>query len=164
MLVASLDRVGVDLLAERDAPLEAAVVDLDVLVAAALRRRPPALAGDGEDAVREGEVDLRRIDPRELDDDVERGRVLRPVRVHARPEDGALRRQPVVAEVCEQLLHLALDAVDVTALGHATIVAVARILKLAGAAVGVLLYVWVAAVRLAPTVRARKAARRAGRR
>jgi hypothetical protein len=38
---------------------------------------------------------------------------------------------------------------------------VARILKAAVTAVAVLLYVWVAAVRLAPGVRARKAARRA---
>jgi hypothetical protein len=36
-----------------------------------------------------------------------------------------------------------------------------RILKTAGAAIALLLYVWVAAVRLAPGVRARKAARRA---
>lgn len=36
-----------------------------------------------------------------------------------------------------------------------------RILKAAGAAIALLLYVWVAAVRSAPGVRARKAARRA---
>jgi hypothetical protein len=41
---------------------------------------------------------------------------------------------------------------------------VGRILKAAGAVVGLLLYVWVAAVRIAPGVRARKAARRAARR
>ncbi|HSK15363.1 MAG TPA: hypothetical protein VK915_04260 [Gaiellaceae bacterium] len=35
-----------------------------------------------------------------------------------------------------------------------------RILKAAAAALGLLLYVWVAAVRLAPGIRARKAARR----
>jgi hypothetical protein len=39
-----------------------------------------------------------------------------------------------------------------------------RLLKVVGAAVGLVLYVWVAAVRLAPSVRARKAARRAARR
>ncbi|MGH3024793.1 MAG: hypothetical protein ACRDNI_14145 [Gaiellaceae bacterium] len=39
-----------------------------------------------------------------------------------------------------------------------------RILKLAGASLGLVLYVWIAAVRLAPGVRARKAARRAARR
>ncbi|HWM12854.1 MAG TPA: hypothetical protein VNO56_00065 [Gaiellaceae bacterium] len=38
-----------------------------------------------------------------------------------------------------------------------------RILKAAGAVVGFLVYVWVAAVRIAPGVRARKAARRARR-
>ncbi|MGH3016294.1 MAG: hypothetical protein ACRDNN_15220 [Gaiellaceae bacterium] len=39
-----------------------------------------------------------------------------------------------------------------------------RVLKAAGAIVGLVLYVWVAAVRLAPGIRARKAARRAARR
>jgi hypothetical protein len=39
-----------------------------------------------------------------------------------------------------------------------------RILKVAGAGLGLAAYVWVAAVRLAPGVRARKAARRAVRR
>lgn len=38
-----------------------------------------------------------------------------------------------------------------------------RILKAAAAATALLLYVWVAAVRLAPGIRARKAARRAAR-
>jgi hypothetical protein len=38
-----------------------------------------------------------------------------------------------------------------------------RILKAAGAGIALLLYVWVAAVRLAPGVRARKTARRAAR-
>jgi hypothetical protein len=37
----------------------------------------------------------------------------------------------------------------------------ARILKIAGAAAALLLYIWVAAVRNAPSVRAGKAARRA---
>jgi hypothetical protein len=41
---------------------------------------------------------------------------------------------------------------------------VGRVLKAAGAAIALLLYVWVAAVRLAPTVRARKAGRRSSRR
>jgi hypothetical protein len=41
---------------------------------------------------------------------------------------------------------------------------VGAILKAAAAGVGLLLYVWVAAVRLAPGIRARKAARRAARR
>jgi len=41
---------------------------------------------------------------------------------------------------------------------------VGRILKAAGAVLGLLLYIWVAAVRLAPGIRARKAARRAARR
>jgi hypothetical protein len=39
-------------------------------------------------------------------------------------------------------------------------VAVARLLKLTGAGLGLVLYVWAAAVRAAPRVRARKAARR----
>jgi hypothetical protein len=39
-----------------------------------------------------------------------------------------------------------------------------RLLKAAGLAAGILVYVWVAAVRFAPAVRARKAARRAVRR
>jgi hypothetical protein len=39
-------------------------------------------------------------------------------------------------------------------------VAVGRLLKLAGAAVALLFYVWAAGVRAAPGIRARKAARR----
>jgi hypothetical protein len=39
-------------------------------------------------------------------------------------------------------------------------VVVGRLLKLAGASVALLLYVWVAAVRATPGIRARKAARR----
>ncbi|HZB85994.1 MAG TPA: hypothetical protein VE289_05470 [Gaiellaceae bacterium] len=39
-----------------------------------------------------------------------------------------------------------------------------RLLKLAGAAVALLLYVWAAGVRAAPGIRARKAARRSLRR
>ena len=46
---------------------------------------------------------------------------------------------------------------------HATIVAVGRILTVAGVVAAFLAYVWVAAVRLAPGIRARKAARRATR-
>jgi hypothetical protein len=91
-------------------------------------------------------------------------RLLRAVGVDPRPEAGALGRHAVVAEVGEELLHLGLQPVDVSAGSHATIVAVARILKAAGAVAGLLLYVWVAAVRLAPGVRASKAARRAARR
>jgi hypothetical protein len=67
----------------------------------------------------------------------------------------------MLAEVDEQLLHLALQAVDVPFRGHATILAVGRILKVGAAGLALLLYVWVAAVRRAPVVRARKAARRA---
>ena len=161
MLVARLGLAGVEVVAERDAPLERAVVDLDVLVAPGLHRRAAPLARDDEDAVHDGELDLGGIHARQLDDDVDGGRLLRPVGVDPRPEAGALGRHAVVAEVGEELLHLGLQPVHVSAGSHATIVAVGRILKAAGVAVGLLLYVWVAAVRLAPGIRARRAARRA---
>jgi hypothetical protein len=120
--------------------------------------------GDYEDAVDDGELDLGGIHAGQLDDDVHSRRVLRPVGVDPWAEAGALGRYAVVAEVGEELLHLGLQPVDVPAGSHETIVAVGRILKAAGVVFGLLLYVWVAAVRLAPGVRARKAARRAARR
>jgi hypothetical protein len=122
------------------------------------------MPGDDEDAVDDRELDPGGIHARQLDDDVHGRRVLRPVCVDPWPEAGALGRHAVVAEVGEELLHLGLQPVEVSAVSHATIVAVARILKAAGAVSGLLLYVWVAAVRLAPGVRASKAARRAARR
>jgi hypothetical protein len=65
-----------------------------------------------------------------------------------------------LTQVGEELLHLGLEAIDVPARGHATMVAVARLLRIAALAVAFLLYVWVGAVRNANAVRARKAARR----
>jgi len=75
-----------------------------------------------------------------------------------------VRRQAVVPEVREELLHLAGQTVDVPPLRHARIVAMASRRAAAGAGVGFLAYLWVAAVRAAPGIRARKAARRALRR
>jgi hypothetical protein len=164
VVVDGLRIVGVEVVAQRDAPLKGAVVDLDVLVAAALDRRAAPVPGDDEDTVDDGELDLGGVHTGQLDDDVDGGRVLRPVGIDPRPEAGALGRDAMMAEVGEELLHLGLEPVEVSAVSHATIVAVGRILKAAGAAVGLLLYVWVAAVRLAPGIRARKAARRAARR
>ena len=93
-----------------------------------------------------------------------RGGLGGAVDVDPRAEPAALRRQPVVPEVGEQLLHLARQAVDVPPLPHARIVAMARRRAAAGAGVGFLAYLWVAAVRAAPGIRARKAARRSLRR
>jgi hypothetical protein len=134
-----------------------------VLVVAPVARtaRPPAR--DREDAVDDRDVDLGRVDAGELDDDVDRGGIVRPVGVDARAEAAPLRRQPVLAEVREELLHLGLEPVGVPACSHETIVAVGRTLTVAGGVAAFLAYVWVAAVRLAPGIRARKAARRATR-
>jgi hypothetical protein len=68
--------------------------------------------------------------------------------------------EPRLAEVGEELLHLAHELVGILGGTHAIMVAVGRLLKLAGAAVALLLYVWAAGVRAAPGIRARKAARR----
>jgi hypothetical protein len=73
------------------------------------------LARDREDAVDDGDVDLGRVDAGELDDDVDRGRIVGPVGVDARAEAAPLRRQPVLAEIREELLHLGLEPVGVPA-------------------------------------------------
>jgi hypothetical protein len=65
-----------------------------------------------------------------------------------------------VAQVGEELLHLAGQPVDVAALVHARIVAMGTLPKALALVTGFLAYLWVAAVRYAPGVRARKAARR----
>ncbi len=104
------------------------------------------------------------FDAGKLDDHVEDRRVLGAVHVDPRTEPEALRRQPVVPEVGEELFHLAREPLEVLPLGHARIVAVGRLLKTAPFVVGYLTYVWVASVRAAPGIRARKAARRSLRR
>ena len=135
-----------------------------MLVAPPVAVRALAAAGDDEHAVVDGYVDLVGVDARELGDDVEDRRVLRAIDVDSWAEPRSLRRKPVIPEVGEELLHLAREAVDVPPLSHARIVAMGRFLTAGGVGFGFLVYVWVAAVRAAPGIRARKAANRAVRR
>jgi hypothetical protein len=73
------------------------------------------LSRDREDAVDDGDIDLGRVDAGELDHHVNRGRIVGPVGVDARAEAAPLRRQSVLAEVREELLHLGLESVGVPA-------------------------------------------------
>ena len=65
-----------------------------------------------------------------------------------------------MAEVGEELLHLQLEAIELLARAHETIVPVGRILKVAGAAFGLLLYLWFAGVRNVDEVKERKRSRK----
>ncbi len=93
---------------EHDLPGEAAVVDLHLLVDAVGAARPAALAGDDQRALVGEDLDLGRVDARELDDDVERGGLLGAVAVDLRPEASpAAREARDLPETVEQLVHLA---------------------------------------------------------
>ena len=77
------------------------------------------LAGDLEDAVSDGDLEVGGLDPGQLGDDRDAGRIVRPVDVHERteampPPDQARN----LAEVREQLLHLVLELVQVLAIPH----------------------------------------------
>jgi hypothetical protein len=158
--VGGLRGAGIDALAEEDSALEGSVVDLDVPVAARLALSARAVARNDEDVVHDREVDVTGVDPGQLDDDVQGGRLLRPEDVHPGTKAGPPAPEARLAEVGEELLHLAHELVGILGGTHAIMVAVGRLLKLAGAAIALLLYVWAAGVRAAPGIRARKAARR----
>src|SRR5439155_8773511 len=104
----------VDLAAEVEPPLERAVLDLHRLVARARDRRTLPDAGDQERSAGRDDLDPFGLDAGQLDDDVQRGRVVRRVAVALRPEAatdaGEARHLP---EVGEELLDLPLEIVEV---------------------------------------------------
>ncbi len=162
ILVGRIGGLGVDGLVQLHVPLEDAVIDLDVLIQALLAGRAASPSANDEDTFDDRHVDLGRVDPGELDDDRDRGRVVRPVDVERRTKAGATRDEARnLAQIREQLLHLGLHAVDVPASGHETIVPMPRIFKSAPFMLGVLGYLWVAGVRNLDEVKERKLARRA---
>ena len=72
-----------------------------------------ALAGDDQRALVGEDLDLGRVDARELDDHVERGGALGPVTVDLRPEAAlAAREAGDLPEVVEQLFHFDAESVD----------------------------------------------------
>ena len=98
----------------RDQALERPVVELDLLVVHRLRRRPAADARNRQDAVRDREVDLRRIDAGEVADDRDRRWVVRAEDVGRRTEGAAApRHRASPAQIREELLHLALQPLAV---------------------------------------------------
>ena len=111
---------GIDVLGELHLALERPVLDLHLLVDAARRRRPPPLAGDDEQSFGCDHADALRIDARKLDHDGQRMRVLGVEAVDVGPEAvaGACGEPGHVPEVCEQLLDLRLELVDVTPSHH----------------------------------------------
>src|SRR5215831_342617 len=117
-LVARGCRRGVDGLGERDPPLEGAVLELHLLVAAA-QLRPAALACDDQHAVGRDDLDRARVDARELDQDVERRRVFAANAVDIGPEaaagDDEARNGP---EVVHELVDLVVQPVDVVSFSH----------------------------------------------
>ena len=64
-------------MSERDPALEAAVLDLGLLVDLAVDAGPRALAGDRQRPLRDADLDRLRVDARELDDDDELVRIVR---------------------------------------------------------------------------------------
>jgi hypothetical protein len=117
-------------------------------------------------------VHLVELDPRQLHDYDDPPRVVGVVRVDGRPEAAPCRGKPRRApEVGEELLDLALEAVDVASAGHVgsgrrytpLVARLKRLARLAAAAFGALVYVWVAAVRLAPRAKRRRAIKAARR-
>jgi hypothetical protein len=158
-LVLRLRGVDIDRLSECHPALECAVIDLDVLVDAPLAVLAPAAATEDEDAFSDRQLDLGRIDPRELDDDVDGGGILRPEDVYSRTKPPSPRGETRhLAEVGEKLLHLLLQPIHVFPIGHGTIVAVRRAFKIAVAGLAFLLYLWFAGVRYAAEARRRKGA------
>jgi hypothetical protein len=128
---------------------------------ALLARRAAAHAADDEYALCERELRRVGVDTGELDDDGDGGRIRGAVDVDGRPEATPGGDQArYLAEVGEELFHLALEAVSVLARVHGTIVPMARLLKVAAAGLAFALYVWVAAVKNRDLVNERKRSRR----
>ena len=160
MLVAGARGFRVDGFVQLHAPFEDSVVDLDVLVEA-VAGWADATSPHDQHSVHDRSLDRVWIDPRELDDDGDRGWIVGAVDIESRAKPRASRDEPRhLAEVGEELLHFGLHTVDVPA-GHETIVPMGRILKASGLALGFVAYLWVAGVRNADRVKSRKAARRA---
>src|SRR5436189_1513354 len=120
VLVRGGDALRVDLALELDAALEGAVVDLHGEITRTRARRTLAPARDDERAPRRHDLDRRRVDAGQLDDDVHGRRFVRPIAVAGRAEPaaeaGVARHLP---EIREELLDLALELVEVApAAGH----------------------------------------------
>ena len=93
-LVLGARAARVDVLRQPHLPLERAVLDLGLLVDAAVGPRAHALAGDDEDALADDDADARGIDARELDDDGQLVRLVRVEAVDVRPEARARAEEP----------------------------------------------------------------------
>ncbi len=123
VVVGGLGLVGGDVGAELDRAPERPVLDLDLLVDAALGlvQRAPA-AGDDQLASADLQVDLADVDPGQLGGDDRPRRIADVGDVDARREAGAaMGRERAVEDAAEQLVHLAAHALEVgedVALGH----------------------------------------------
>ena len=100
-------------MAERDAALEAAVLDLGLLVDLPADARPRSLARDRQRPVVHSELDRVRLDAGELDDDDQLMGLVGDEAVDGGPEAAAGSREPGhLPEVGEKLLHFAANAID----------------------------------------------------
>ena len=97
--------LGVDVLGEPDEPPERAVLDLHLLVDAAVDLRPRAVAADHERPLADDDADALRVDAGKLDHDRELVRVVGVVAVDVGAEARAQAREARhLPEVGEELL------------------------------------------------------------
>src|SRR6266536_671404 len=105
----------VDLDRQLEPPLKGAVFDFQGLVARAGQRRALSRAGDRQGAAGRDDLDRRGVDSRQLDEDVERGRVVHEVAVALGPEPPVHSGEPRhLPEVGEEFLDLSPQIVDVS--------------------------------------------------
>ena len=114
VLVGGAGLVGDHVGAELDLAPEGALLDLELLVDAALGVVRLALAGDHEHAPADLEIDVVERDAGEVDPDHRLGRVTAVVDVDAGAEGAPVRRKPRAGpDVAEQLVDLAPHALEV---------------------------------------------------
>src|ERR1041385_4536851 len=117
-LVARCGGRGVDGLGKGDSPLERSVLDLHLLIAAT-PFRAAAFACNDEDAVGCDHLARRRVDSGQVDEDVQRRRIVAADAVDVRPEAAAGEDEPRhLPEVVDELVDLVVQPVDVVSLSH----------------------------------------------
>ena len=99
--------------------MERAVLDLHLLVLAAVPRSAP-LARNDQGPGPGDELDVVGVDPRQLDDDRERRRVVLAEEIDVRPVAAprAAREREDLPEVAEELLDLVGSGLEVASLLH----------------------------------------------
>src|SRR5207247_6493254 len=107
-----------DVLAQHELAPERAVVELHLLVDAAVAGRPPPLAGDEQGLRGRDDLHLARVHPWELDEDGDLRRLPGAVAVDLRPESTAGGEARDLPQLGEEVVDLAAQPVDVAAARH----------------------------------------------